>query len=233
MKPITSAVARVAVAAARASHESDLAALELGRGQLAAAKAALDHLAADDEAAVARHARRLEARARSGESGPPPALVPTEKHVAAQITAQRTHAATRAMLSNLEAAARSSAAALAEAEATLKSAADAEHIERLERLARKVIADESALEAQRELLRAGLDAVPGVKPPLNAHRALHDGLNLPVTELGPTGSWDKDWNTPIDARGVLPVDAREYWTARYQQSLTGEDADPTVADVAA
>jgi len=233
MKPITLPAARARFNEAEATHRANVAALTLAREQLAAAKTALDHLAADDETAVAQHARRLEARARKGEGGAPPVLVPSATHVAAHITATQTHSAARLTVSNLESAERESAAALAEAEGALIAAAVAEHGERHERLAREVIADEAALEAKRELLRAGLDAVPGFKPSLTAYRALHDGLNLPVTELGPTGSWDKDWNTPIDARGVLPVDAREYWTARYQQSLTGEGAEPTATDVAA
>jgi len=135
------------------------------------------------------------------------------------------------MLSNLESAARASARALAEAEANLLAAAVAEHAERHERLAREVIADEMALEAKRELLRAGLDAVPNFQPSRTAFRALHDELNLPVSELTPSGSWDREWNTPVNQRGVLPVDARGYWTAPYQRSLTGESTDP--AEVAA
>jgi len=232
MKPITSAAARAAVAAARASHDSDLAALELARGQLAAAKAALDHLAADDEAAVARHARRLEARARKGESGPPPALVPTEKHVAAQITAQRTHAATRAMLSNLEAAARSSAAALAEAEAALRVAAFSELSEEADARADALEALWARLEEEVRILGAVRD-VPGFQPSHKVYRALRDSLNLPVSELSPTGSWDKSWNRPVNERDRPPVDAQKFWTDRLASLTTGEGADPAATDVAA
>ena len=233
MKPITLPAARAQFNEAEATHRANVAALTLAREQLAAAKTALEHLAADDESAVAQHARRLEARARKGEGGAPPVLVPSATHVAAHITTTQTHSAARLTVTNLESAARESAAALAEAEATLKSAAVAEHAERHERLAREVIADEAALEAKRELLRAGLDAVPGFKPSLTAYRALHDGLNLPVNELSPSGDWDKDWHTSVSERGRVPVDDRQFWIDLYQRSLTGEDADPTVADVAA
>lgn len=233
MKPpiVTLRAARTQFNEAEAAHRANVEALDRAREQLAAARTALDNLAADDEAAVARHARRLEARPRKGESGPPPALVPTDKHVAAQITAQRTHSAARLMVANLESAVRESERALATAEEALQSAALNALSEEADRMAGELESLRERVEAHERLLGACRD-VPGFRPSLAVFRALRDTVNLPINELNPTGAWDRTWNTPVNMRDRVPVDASAHWGDRLAALISGKTADPT-ADAAA
>lgn len=219
----TLTAAREAVAAARARHDADTAALGVAREQLIAAKAALDSLAADDEAAVARHARRLETRARKGDAGAPPALVPSATHVAAHLTATQTHSAARLTVTNLEGAVRESAKALAVAEEELQTAARAALSEEADKMSDELEAMRRELEEREQVLRACC-SVPGFSPSLKVFRALRDSLNIPLNELSPTGSWDRAWNTPVSERDRVPVDAQAFWAARLAALITG---DPT------
>lgn len=228
MNSTTLPAAREAAIAARARHDSDCAALARGRERLAEAEAALRRLAADDEAAITRHAKRLEKQTREGSAGPVPALVPTDKHLAAQITAQRTYAAAVQMVTSLESSESGSAAALAAAEEALQAAvltvlgeeADA-RAARLEALRREVEEEEQLLGAVRDL--------PGFRPSRAVYRALRDTLNLPINELSPTGSWDRAWNTPVNERDVCPVDVQRFWTERLAALLAGGEPSRTEA----
>jgi hypothetical protein len=101
--------------AARSQHTADADALTRGRERLAAAAAELQRLSTLDEA-IARHAKRLEQQTREGRNGPLPALVPSDKHLAQQITASRTHAAAQQMVASLESAERAAREALTAAE---------------------------------------------------------------------------------------------------------------------
>lgn len=224
MKTLTLSAAREAANRARAKHEADLTALAVAREQLAAAKAVLDSLVADDEAAVARHANRLEARARKGESGAPPALVPTATHVAAQITAQRTHSAARLMVANLESAVRESERAFASAEEALQAAARAALSEEADRMASELESLRVQVEERERMLSACHD-VPGFRPSLAVFRALRDTVNVPINELNPTGSWDRGWNTPVNECDRVPVDAQAFWQQRLAQLLAGDVGD--------
>jgi len=176
------------------------------------------------------HAKRLEKQTREGNDGPLPALVPTDTTLAAQITAQRTHAAAAQMLKNLESSARESAAALAEAEQALNSAALAAlgaeadaRAARLETLRAQVEEEERILGAVRDLHFK----IPGFYPSQAAFRALRDPFHLPVGER----SRDPDWNTPVNERNAPP--AQDHWTDRFAALLAGEDVEPSPTEAAA
>ena len=221
MKPNSLSAAREAVATARAQHQADLAALTIAGGRVAEAREACERFDSATQAAIDRQARRLEAAARAGNSGPLPALA-TDKQLTEEIAARRNLQSAQQAESSLATAERASAAVIAEAEEALDTAAIVEYGERHDQLAREVMADDSALEAKKIRLRAGLDAVANFKPSITAYRALRDTVNMPVNELSPTGDWDKSWNTPINARDRPPIDDRQYWTDLLQRLLSGD-----------
>jgi hypothetical protein len=111
--------------AARARHAADAEALARGRERFAAAADELQRLATLDDEAIARHAKRLEQQTREGKNGPLPALVPSDKHLAAQIAASRTHAAAQQMVASLEQAEKCSAQELVAAERAEQQVRDA------------------------------------------------------------------------------------------------------------
>ncbi len=231
MKPTSLSTAREAAVSARARQTQDSAALARGRDRLATSKAELARLTADDAAAITRHAKRLEKQTREGAAGPLPALVPTDKHVAAEITAQRTHAAAVQMLASLESAARASSAALADAEEALRSAV----LERLGEEAARMAAELDQARARVEELEALLNAcreLPDIAPHLSVgvHVALRDDLNTPINLIPDRG----DFARPVGEVRMrpTPVDASAHWRARIEQLLSGSD-DPTSTSVAA
>jgi hypothetical protein len=112
--------ARAREAEARAAHEGDAEALARGQERLGGAQVEVKRLAEEDADVIARHAARLDQQTREGKTGPLPLLVLSDKHLAAQITAQRTHAAAVQMVASLEEAAKCSAREL-----TARSAASA------------------------------------------------------------------------------------------------------------
>jgi hypothetical protein len=236
MKPTTLAAAREAAAAARERHETDAAALARGHEQVAATEAELTRVQATDAAAVARHAKRLEAHVRSGESGALPALVPTEKDVAAQISAQRTHAAALEMLASLEEAEQQSRRVHANAEAALQDAVAAA-------IGAEAVALAAELEIARtrvEVLEARLNAarqVPGIAPYLvtTVHIALHDDINTPVNLLRDRRL---EVDRPLSEIGTPTTsdeDAAAHWSQRLEQLRTGEglESPASIASAAA
>jgi len=210
---------------ARAKHEADAAALQLGRSRIAASEAELARLADDDTAAVARHARRLEHQVREGKSGPLPALVPTEKHLTAERIAQRTLAAAKQMLESLESAERDSACALAEAESALHSAALAVLGEEADAMAAELMRERAAVERTTTLLQ-GLLEQRDFTPSRAVYTALGDRINGdPIAPLG------GDWDRPIDElRGLRKphdaVSAQQFWADRLAALMRGEGIAP-------
>ena len=145
---------------AQRQHQADVQALELSRQKLATAQTDLDALAQQDAEAIARHARRLEQQTRDGKSGPIPQLVPSEKHLAAEIAARRTHAAATAMVENIETAERASAEALRVAEQAVEASRNAVIRARCNELTEEL----RALRAREMSLVATLMAVRDVAP---------------------------------------------------------------------
>jgi hypothetical protein len=99
--------------AAEADHQADVAALERGRERLAAAEAEIARIGALNADAVARHAERLERQTREGVDSAPAALVPSERHLLQEVTAQRTKLATEKMVESLEGSVQAKEAKLA------------------------------------------------------------------------------------------------------------------------
>jgi hypothetical protein len=228
------AAAHAAVAAACSRFESDSAALKVGKQHLAAAQAQLDKLAAEDQAAVERHARRLTQSAREGQSGQLPALVPSDRHLAAIATARSTHAASTASVATLEAAARDSEAALTAAEAAMEQAVLASLAPEGDALAEQILARDAETEQMRELLR-GLRAL--IPPSALVRRAAPmegDWIHTPMPELraAPTSTVARDpLHTPLNKIGTSEAGpaAVEYWRARRALLLSGEDSEPMSA----
>lgn len=224
--------ARAATAAARARHAADVAALTRGRERLAASATELKRLAAEDEAAVARHAQRLEKQTRAGDAGPVPQLLPSDKHLAAEIAARRTHQAARQMLASLESAARQSAPELAQAEEALRSAVLAEIGEEAARMAHELVQARTQVEQLEALLNACRE-IPDIGPHLavNVHVALRDDLNTPINLIPDRG----DFARPVGEVRLrpTPVNASTHWEQRIEQLLTGAGTEPTSTSVAA
>jgi hypothetical protein len=215
--------ARDAAEDARARHADDVAALARGRDRLTASEAEQRRVATDDEAAITRHARRLEKQTREGASGAPPALVPTDSQMAACVMTQRTHEAARRMVASLEIAARESGAALAHADEALRSAVLAAIGEEANVLAAAIEQLRAELKAKEELLSA-VRNVPDFTPSAAVFRALRDDLNMPIAELGHGG----DWDTPVgDLRlHPTPLDTATHWRQRIEQLTNGAPASP-------
>lgn len=214
---------REAVVAARARHNDDSAALARGRERLAASVADLKRIDAEDEAAITRHAQRLEKQTREGVAGPLPSLVPSDVAIAAQITAQRTEEAARRMVASLEAAESVSRAALIEAEESLRNAVLAAVGDDANQLAREVERLRCDLKRKEELLSAVRD-VPNFRPSAAVFRALRDDVNMPLADLGHDGDWD---TSVADLRlRPTPVDAATHWRQRIEQLTNGEPAAP-------
>jgi hypothetical protein len=160
--------------AARAKHAADAEALARGRERLAATQADIDRLAAEDAAAVARHAKRLEAQTREGKAGTPPQLVPSDAHVVAMVAATRTRTATALMVGNLEVAEGASRQVLAAAEQRVQQARDDLRRAEVDRIAGRL----SELRREEFVLCSRLAAVD-----LDARDCLtalgHEALNPP------------------------------------------------------
>jgi len=207
-------------AEARARHDADMTTLERGRQQLAAAQGAIDKLAAEDTEAIARHARRLEQHARAGKAGGVPSLVPSDKHLAAQVSAQRTHAAAGQMVAALEVPERQSAEALRMADAAVHQAALDQLGLEAEELAAAIERDRLALEAAELRLRA-LRELTGFTPSARALAAMHDDLHVPVFALRSRG----DLDTPVGElqghvnRGAA---ATAEWQTRLEELEAGD-----------
>ena len=83
---------RTALAARDAAghrHTQNVQALERAGQARAAAQSECQRLAAQDDAAIDRAAKRLEAQVREGGSGPLPQVTPSDRHVLAQMIADR------------------------------------------------------------------------------------------------------------------------------------------------
>jgi hypothetical protein len=219
MKPVSLPAAREAAVAARARHCDDTAALTRSRDRLAGVAAELKRLAADDEAAIFRHAQRLMRQTREGAAGPPPSLVPTDAQMAARLTAQRTHEAARRMVTSLESAERESAVALAAAEESLQSTV----LKAVSQDAARMAAELEQARAKVEELEALLDAcreLPGIEPHLavSVHIALRDDLNTPINQIPDRG----DFARPAGEVRMrpTPTDATAHWRARIAQLST-------------
>jgi hypothetical protein len=117
------AAARERRAEAAAKLEAASASLGRARTTATAAQAELDRREAEEREVIARHARRLEERARAGSDAPAPVLVPTDVAFLARRTAEVTSAAAQQALSALEASEREAADTHKHAEAAVMAAA--------------------------------------------------------------------------------------------------------------
>lgn len=217
---------------AREQLKADEAALALATQQRDTAKAAHVELLAEDDAAVERASRRYERDLRAGKAGPLAAVAPSAEHMTRLITSEQTLRAIEKTLASLQSARLNSERRLASAETALQTAAFAAIGEKADARAARLEALRAQVDEEERILGAVRD-LPGFRPSLAVFRALRDTMNLPISELSPTGSWDPAWNTPLNERDRVPVDAHKYWTDLRQRLLTGESADPTSPDVAA
>jgi hypothetical protein len=197
---------------ARATHEADAEALAGGRKRFIAAEAEVQRLAAEDAEDIAQHARRLEEQTRAGYTGPVPALVLSDSHLGAQITAARTRDAAQEMVDNLEqseqrsmreltarsAATAAAARAVKDAEGEI-AAAEYEHAETvflragaelwryhrtgLDTLLNQFTQESPRMQRARERFSAVRNAlVSELDVPLNQLRAITGGLRAPAAE---------------------------------------------------
>ena len=219
-------------AEARTRHDADVSTLARGRQQLAAAQGAIDKLAHEDAEAVSRHARRLEQHARDGgKPGAVPSLVPSDRHLAAQVSAQRTYAAAGQMVAALEVAEHESAEALRVAEAAVHQAA-AEAL--IAEVLRRDVPRLEALRTEVAALELSLRALSGVLPniPAAISLAASDDLNVSVSELRSRG----DINTSVaelSGRVTRGAEQASEWRQRLEQLESGDGGDDTAAEVAA
>jgi hypothetical protein len=196
---------------ARAKHAADTEALARGRERLAAAQTEIDRLAAEDAAAVARHAKRLEAQTREGKAGTPPQLVQSDAHLAAMVAAARTRTATALMIANLEAAENGSRQVLAGAEQRVQQARDDLRRGEVDRIAARL----AELRREEFVLCSRLAAVD-----LDARGCLtargHEALNPPGRPTAQSllgGKLLADLHSsPAGNRAAIEA-ARQYWAA--------------------
>lgn len=189
--------------------------------------------------------RRMNRRwpwARKGESGPPPALVPSDKHVAAQVSAQRTHAATVQLVTNLEAAECESKATAAAAEEAFQNAV----LDAIGEEAGRMADEHARTLAQAQQLEALLNAcreLPGIERhlPSTVFIAIGDDLNTPVDQIAARGVFA----TPIHldngltlgnvlhAEEIGPVvDLGRQWLGSFSdRMLAARDEKPGALDV--
>jgi hypothetical protein len=195
---------------ARAKHAADAEALERGRERLAATQTDIDRLAAEDAAAVERHARRLEQQTREGKGGAVPQLIPTDKHLASEVAARRTHAAAVQMVANLEAAENGSRQVLAGAEQRVTEARNALKRAEVDRIAERI----AQLRAEEHTLCARLAAVDlDARGCLTAlgHEALASPPGRPTAQSLLGGRLLSDLHSsPAGNRQALEA-ARAYW----------------------
>lgn len=200
--------ARALEAEAVAEDTAETEALMRGQPRLAEANAEVARLSGLDDEAEQRHARRLENQAREGKSGPLPMLVPSDKHLAAQISAIHTQRAAMQMVASLEQAKTRSAQKLAAAKSAHRAAAAAVTDAESEISAAKVLHHEAELLREGAVLHGyvaddrnvplnrlaghqlsisarvqrALDVLKRVEAP-----TLKDDLNKPMSELRRTG----------------------------------------------
>jgi hypothetical protein len=213
--------AKVRFAAATAQHEADVQALERGRGRLADAQAEIDKLVAEDAHAIERHAARLTQQTREGRDGPLPALVPSDKLLAAQITAQRTLQAAQQMIASLEQAERASRDELAAAEQAVGAAADAVLSAEAEQLLAEV---ESHLE---EAIRLGArlrEYQPNaLHTPINQQHALHPHIQQALARV--EAATRDSVHTPVHLLRTDGIRAPTDFLAKRRAALIAGAAD--------
>jgi hypothetical protein len=175
---MTLSAAIAARAAARERHAKNVAAVERGKERVALAQTELDRVKQEDQEAVARHARRMEEAVRASRGGPIPTLTPSDKHIIASLTAERTCTAARQMLASLEAAVALSRAELTQADEAVASAVRAVVAAEAQSMAAQIEDHEKQATRLREQLVAleqsssvGFAVIAGSPAALTAMRA--------------------------------------------------------------
>lgn len=201
-------VALAARDAAGRRHAQNVQALERAQQARAAAQAECARLAAQDDAAIERAAKRLEAQVREGDTGPLPQVTPSDRHVVAQMIADRTLKAAERAVASLEADAQRSAEDLRQAEAAIRAARNAAFAER----AMAITRDLAAVRDEERRLVALLAALISREVPLPEEVRIAVTSNpRPSIEWMSGGAHLASPSAPIGGEPALFAEGNSYW----------------------
>lgn len=211
-------------------HAVNIQAVERARQARAAAQAECARLADQDEAAIERTARRLDAHIREGDSGPLPQVTPTDRHVLAQMIADRTLKAAERAVTSLEADAERSAEELSRTECALGLVRGAAVVARVRELLSEL---EQIRTRETEIVRLVAVIRTGDYGAVSLPREASAAVNYPPARPTADGiiGGAIDINTPIGGSPELNERARAYWR-EYLEQLEGESSTSAPAEAA-
>jgi len=239
MTELTNALAARAVA--REELTAEEAVLARATAYLAERDAAHHRLAAGDQAAVQRQARRAEEHFRENRGGSPAPLVITDKRLAEQMVEGQTRAAALATVERLQASVRAKRIKLTAVESAVRAAALAILATEADAIAQQIIDRDAETEAMRQRLVGLRDLVPPSALVRKAAWLPSDWINTPISELaaleGAGGRHPARQHTPLNRldRDEIAPAAIQHWRARLEALLSSAAAvgEPTSADRAA
>lgn len=224
---------RTALAARDAAgrrHAQNVQALERAQQARAAAQAECARLAAQDEAAIERAAKRLEAQIREGNAAPLPQVTPSDRHVIAQMIADRTLKAAERAAASLEADTQRSAEDLRQAEVAIRAARNAALAER----AMAITRDLTAVRDEERRLVALLAALISREVPLPEEvRTAVTSKPRPSIDWIRGGAYLASASAPIGGEPALFAESNSHWDEFIEQLESAEPSPTSAVEEAA
>lgn len=219
---------RAARLAAEAAHKAAEEAVTRARANVELAQRALTELSAEEADWLARHAKRLVARARDGVAGPAPAAVATDKSYLARRTAEATCQAAQQALAELETYERAARSALTDAQSREQELIAQLCRGEVDRIANRILAlrvEEMRLCA---VLVASDELSSGAWLTAEAQEAINSPPARPSGELILGGRVLVDIHSPRGGHQTELAAGREFW-AQFAARLNSESTETAAA----